>query len=343
MPSVRRTFNIAATSDELVVCSVTSASNLHRAKVMARSVKRFEPNAKIVICLVEESMHPQTYTPYVDHWTLAKDLNIPNFHRNMFKYNINEGTTSMKAATVKYAMNLYPQHSLFLYLDTDMRVYYPFTELKELMKQQPIWLTPHILNQSRHLDSYLHHGIFNSGILGLTRSEQTYEFLEWWDRKLYEACYFDDKLFADQGWLDFAPLYFDAQILRHPGYNMAAWNVGETGRDITHSDNGYYYIYDKPLVVFHYSGLHWGNLQNNMKRVYPDGNNLLYGMLDSYFAELDEMGKDAVSSIPWSYDRYYSGETIKQEIKDRFKQNPDAIANIGNPFQLSNEFFKNRA
>lgn len=330
---------IPPTSDRLIICSVTSASNLHRAKVMARSVKTFEPSSKIIICLVEENMNEHAYSPHVDHWVLAKDLGVPFFHRNMFKYNINEGTTSMKAATVKYAMNLYPEDSLFVYLDTDMRVYYPMTDLKERMKEHPIWLTPHVLTTSRHMDSYLHDGIFNSGILGLTRSEQMLRFLDWWDNKLYEACYFDDRLFADQGWLDFAPLYFDAQTLRHPGYNMAAWNIGETGRDITHTENGYYYIYDKPLVAFHYSGLHWGNLQKNLRERYPDGNNILYRMLDEYFLDLDEMGKKQVSGIPWSYDYFNNGEFIKQETKDFYKRNLEKFADIENLFGLTNDYF----
>lgn len=325
-------------NENLVVCSVTSASNLYKAKAMARSVKQHEPMAKVLICVVEEYLHSSAQSEHVDEWILAKDLNVPSFYHNMFKYNASEGTTSTKAATLKYAMQRYADEKLFLYLDTDMRVYHPLTELKEQMNLHPIILTPHVLSLSRHNDDYLYHGIFNSGLLALTRTEAAEQFLNWWDEKLYQSCYYDDLHFADQGWLDFAPLYFNAEILRHPGYNIAAWNIGESGRTITHEDNGYYYLDDKPLCIFHFSGV-WGFLEPNIQHHVPDRSNSVYHLLDSYKAELNEMGRMEISNIPWSYDLFSDGEAITKDTRSKYKENPDAFRSISNPYKASNDDF----
>lgn len=321
-----------------VACTVTSASNIHRAKVMARSLKQHVPNSKLIVCVVEEYLPSSIHSPHIDEVILAKDLNTPDFYANLFKYNVSEGTTSMKAATIQYAMAHNPDVRYFLYLDTDMKVYHPIDELIGLLNQHPIYLTSHVLDFSQHQDGYLHAGIFNSGILALARSEITDRFLEWWDQKLYHSCFFDDRNFADQGWLDFAPLYFDAQILRHPGYNMAAWNLGEPGRKITHSDNGYYYLGDRPLCIYHYSGT-WGLLQDCMRNCLPDRSNLLYSLFDTYMAELDEMGKKEISHTPWSYDFFENGDVISKETREKYKENYAVYKDAGNPFKKSNADF----
>jgi hypothetical protein len=326
----------------LIVTTVTSAGNFHRAKVMARSLKEHAPNSKLIVCLVEDQLPPLDIGSDMDEVILAKDLNIPDFHRNMFKYNVSEGTTSMKAAALLYAMDQNPAEQYFLYLDTDMRIYHPLDEIKDLLDEHPIYLTPHVLDPSSHNDVYLLTGIFNSGLLALRRDEQTNRFLHWWNEKLYTSCYFDDKYFADQGWLDFAPLYFDAQIWRDPGYNMAAWNIEESNRKITLSNNGYYYLGDKPLCIFHWSG-NWGKFPDILEQALPDRNNLLYSLYESYMNELEEMGKSEFTQIPWSYNYYTDGGEIGKEARESYKQNQACFTDVDNPYEKSNAYYEESA
>lgn len=320
----------------MIVCTVTSACNLHRAKVMARSIKEHEPQARVVVCLVEEYVHPLADFPYFDEVVLAKDLGVPNFPRMMFKYTVSEGTTAMKPYLVQYVMQRYADERIFLYLDTDMRVYHPLEELFELLEQHSILITPHVLDPKGHDNGYLLAGIFNSGILAFSRSEETERFLTWWGDRVYHYCYFDEKYFADQTWLDFAPVYFNAHIWRHPGYNMAAWNLVE--RKFTHIKNGYHHVNDRPLCIFHYSGL-WGLLQQTIQDCCPDSSDPIHGLLAAYERELEEMGRSEVKDIFWSYDFFSSGEFIARESKTKYKEDPDNYRNMANPFEASNSQF----
>lgn len=302
MPNMGASGSAPDASDRLVVCSVTSAGRLHRAKVMARSVKKFEPEAIVFVCLAEESFPPSAESSCVDRWVLAKDLGIPDFYSNMLKYRCSEAIASVKAAALQHAMKQYPQCSQFVYLDDDTKVYYRLEAAKEALRQHPIWLTPHILNTSRHQDGLQRFGLFNSGFIAIARSKPAEEFLKWWNGKLSENSYKDERRYAGQGWLDFAPLYFDAKTLRHPGYNMGMWNIGETGRDVTHTEKGIYYLYEKPLVVFHYAGIDTELFASTMREAYPEGANLLYRLAEEYRRELAEEGGQEASSVPWSYD-----------------------------------------
>ncbi|MCP3776378.1 hypothetical protein NLX71_24280 [Paenibacillus sp. MZ04-78.2] len=320
----------------MIVCTVTSASNLHRAKVMARSIKEHEPQAKVVVCLVEKNVHPLAHFPYFDEVVLAKDLGVPNFPKMIFKYTASEGTTAMKPYLLQYAMRRYADERVFLYLDTDMRVYHPLDELFETLEKHSILITPHALDQRGHNDDYLLAGTYNSGILAFARSEETERFLAWWGDRLYDYCYYDHKYFADQTWLDFAPVYFNAHIWRHPGYNMAAWNLIE--RNFTHIKNGYHYVNNRPLCLFHYSGL-WGHLQKTIKECYPASSNPMYGLLAAYEQELKEMGRSKSKDILWSYDFFSSNEFIEQATKQKYKDDPGKYQGMANPFEASNSHF----
>jgi hypothetical protein len=57
---------------------------------------------------------------------------------------------------------------------------------------------------------------------------------------------------VDQNWLNFVPLFFNnVQVLRHPGCNVAYWNLHE--RRVEKKDNDYI-VNEEPLIFFHFSG-----------------------------------------------------------------------------------------
>jgi hypothetical protein len=59
-------------------------------------------------------------------------------------------------------------------------------------------------------------------------------------------------LFTDQRWVDLAPGYFDVSVVRHPGINVAKWNVDE--RPLRLGPSGWR-AGDGQLVMMHYSGV----------------------------------------------------------------------------------------
>ena len=79
--------------------------------------------------------------------------------------------------------------------------------------------------------------------------------LEWWKLRLRSWGYINvyEGMFTDQIWMNFLPLFYDkVLIFKHPGANVAHWNLGE--RHLQKID-GKYYVNDKkyPLLFYHFS------------------------------------------------------------------------------------------
>jgi hypothetical protein len=61
-------------------------------------------------------------------------------------------------------------------------------------------------------------------------------------------------MFTDQRWMYLAPVFVpDPLILRHPGYDVAYWNLPH--RDIRRREDGTWLVNGQPLVFFHFSGI----------------------------------------------------------------------------------------
>ena len=94
-------------------------------------------------------------------------------------------------------------------------------------------------------------GAYNLGFLGLNLDCEL--FLTWWSERLLREAMIDvaRMRFTDQRWMDFAPGYFDAFILKDETCNVAYWN-GDT-RPLRWTGSGYE-TNGKPLCFFHFSG-----------------------------------------------------------------------------------------
>lgn len=98
-------------------------------------------------------------------------------------------------------------------------------------------------------------GKFNVGWLSFAADADARALLEAWKEQCIDWCY--DRLeadrFADQKYLDVWPdRYPFVHVLRHPGINVAPWNVGEAP---VQDEDGEARVSDEPLVAFHFHGL----------------------------------------------------------------------------------------
>jgi hypothetical protein len=101
-------------------------------------------------------------------------------------------------------------------------------------------------------DAFLKYGVFNLGFLSVT--EKSIPFLDWWTNKLlmgYSLRRPITHLYTDQKWIDLALVFFDFQVIRHPGFNVAPWNLNE--RQIQNNHGKYYVNDDFELVFAHFS------------------------------------------------------------------------------------------
>ncbi|RIE04105.1 hypothetical protein D3H35_09180 [Cohnella faecalis] len=291
--------------------------------MLAKSVKDNAKHCKLVLCLVEEDIHPDAKKfEGFDHVVLAKDLGVPNFYKFVAKYNLYEAACALKPYLLQYAFEYYGKEEKFLYLDSDLCVYGSLDHLEALLEDHSILLTPHRLEPQEILNSIdeeivnLKDGVYQAGFFGVRRTAESAKFLAWWADRNKDYSYADpnEGLFLDQKWLDLVPCFFDGvHVIQDPAYNMASWNLSQ--RKLTLSDKNQYLVNGKPLVFFHYSGMgKW--LDNSMRLHVPDQSNAIYRMVNDYVLAYTKMGYHKYIDIPWSYENFdYERHLMKQWLR----------------------------
>lgn len=321
----------------MIICTMTTASHLFRAKVMAESAKAHHKDARLVLCLIEKRMHPEAKRfSCFDHVLLANSLPIPNFDQYLFMRKVHEASYALKGHLLKHLLNLFPSEDHVVFLDTDTEVLSPMTEVAEALERHPILLTPHELHDAKK--SYMLHGIINIGFIALKRSEETLRFLDWWidrvDRYGFDESYAIG-LFYEQNWLNLALAYYDIHVLTHPGYNVAYWNLHERGNSI--SMQGRQFLVDGlPIRFFHFSHVA-GDLLQFMGRYITGGDKAMHILRSRYLEKLKKADMKRLSETPWSYDRYDSGKPVASEARIRYRMQGELAVKYPSPFKASNE------
>lgn len=320
----------------MIIFTSICANYLHKARTLAESVKTHIPDATFIVCLVEREMKDQFKSPYFDEVVLAKDAWEGNFNQFIYKHSIVEASTSVKGQFFRYLYTKYPEENQFIYLDPDTYVYSDFLELKELLETKPIVLCPHLL-QPGNIDMELSstaHGVYNLGFLAVNRSEEARRFIDWWASRLYLFCYDDilKGIFTDQKWIDLAPCFFDAYVLKHRGYDFATWSLLNCGMT---EQNHEYYVQDDPLRFIHFSG--YGKvIEKCMKDWLPEGEHPFKKLYAAYEKKHEHNDADGISKTAWSYATYESGERINDKLREIYRTNYDLMFSIDNPFRLNN-------
>ncbi|MCF8567637.1 hypothetical protein LLE49_23235 [Alicyclobacillus tolerans] len=333
----------------MIYCTVTTHNHLIMAQVMAQSVKQVDPAARVAICLVEDYMPTEALScPAVEYVVLAKDLGFINFYRHIFKHSDIEGCTSVKARILLHMWEHFPDEDKFIYIDGDSRLYGRFDEVDELLDRHTLIVTPHITHPESSKEDVknrelflMQYGIYNLGFLALRKSQNARRFLEWWALRLEMYCVIDipNQVFTDQRWIDYAPAFFDTYILKHPGYNVAWWNLNS--RSVKRSPEGNILVDGQPLRFYHFSGVMRvkGDYSMLFERFILDKNQVLLEMIEGYVKDLQSAGQDFNKGIPWSYDYFTNGTKIRSSSRVVFRENEESLAQIHNPFELSNELF----
>jgi Glycosyltransferase len=269
------------------VFSIVSPNYRHFARVLMASVERHHPEWDRFVLLVGETRRelgagsresethaafsnlqpptpdhrPPTHrlpTPGEPFTTVSLDvLPLPNPRQFCFRYTLIELNTAVKPWMFEH---LFARgYDRVIFLDPDIVVYSPLVELDALPAETFLTLTPHLTGSipgDEHPSerSIMVAGAYNLGFLAVSRRPSLTRFLAWWQEKLEFQCVVDTArgLFVDQKWMDLAPgLFSDVAILRHEGYNVAYWNLGQrrvVGKGENATVNG------QPLRFYHFSG-----------------------------------------------------------------------------------------
>lgn len=243
-----------------LVFTLCSNNYLAQAICLGTSFLKYNHDYAFKIGLVDRKDEVINYNQIPFEQIEVEKIGIASFDEMIRQYSITELNTAVKPFYFKYFFDLNQAIDKIIYLDPDILVYGPFTELEKVLAEDAIVITPHFttpINDDKFQaeNDFLNSGLYNLGFLAVKRSIESAGFLDWWADRLSHKAYinFAKGMFTDQLWINFVPLFFkNVKVLTHPGYNTAYWNLHE--RSLTEKNNNYFVNSTFPLIFFHFSG-----------------------------------------------------------------------------------------
>jgi hypothetical protein len=327
----------------MIVNCFTSAtfSYIDRARVLARSIREMHPDWIIWICVADQKPTgidgDWNEENLFDRVVTLEDLSIPNLESWIFRHGLVELCTAVKGHML--CKMLQAGAEKVIYLDPDIAVFSPLSEAVEVLEENSIVLTPHQIEPEREQSAImdneigsLKHGIYNLGFLGVSSRPQGRNFAHWWRDRLCDYCYDDipNGLFTDQRWCDLVPAFFDdTVILRHPGYNVASWNL--SNRPVAIAADGAILAANAPLRFFHFTKIN--SIGEVMLTRYAGQQHAVYELLYWYRRRLAAERLEGLPDGWWAYARFVDGSPITPEHRLLYRQRADLSERFPDPFQ----------
>ena len=325
----------------MIVYTSITKSYLPKARVLARSLKKFHPEW-IFVLLYSDDL-PCTFDlgnePF-DEILMIEDLGLPNLENWAFGHNIVELCTAVKGPAAELLASRNNVDKI-MYLDPDIKVFNSLKDLDDLLDKYDILLTPHLLDletdyvaiQDNEI-SALKHGIYNLGFFAARTSGQGLDFIKWWSARLKIFCVDDipNGLFTDQRWCDLAPAFFsNLHIVRDRGYNVATWNIAH--RRLAKNLNGDFMVANVPLRFYHFTGYDSG-AGFGMLNKYASSQKIASELWDIYAHDLAESGHGDLAYKSWKYGNFDNGENISSDMRKLYRKRIDLQKAFPNPYSL---------
>ncbi len=217
-------------------CTIVSPNYLPFARTLAQSYRAQHPTDRFFVLVVASATDPTPFLSPDFETVLVCDLPLEDLRREAMKFDLLELNTNVKPTFLKLLFARHPHLETLTYLDPDIFVYSPLTPVFEALQAgAAAVLTPHITTPITDAklpseQDHLYNGTYNLGFIALRRSPETDAILNWWERRCLDLGFSEGRtgLFVDQKWMNLAPgLFPNVRILRHPGCNMAYWNLHE--------------------------------------------------------------------------------------------------------------------
>lgn len=322
----------------------TSINNAYipKAITLAQSLRRVYGDQAHVTCMLSDEVRSDIdYSAFDEVLTIPElDLPVPSVEAWIFKHTVVELCTAVKPWALKKIMARHNTDTV-VYMDPDTVLYSPMDEIYDLLPTHPVILTPHVTVPAKDRDDLLdgemlgclRHGVFNLGFLAVSNHGDGAGFIDWWASRCLDWCYDDGPkgLFTDQRWVDLAPCFFPTLLaLRHPGYNMATWNLYY--RDLSRDAQGNITVNGSyPLRFFHFSGHDIGT-HSFMLQKHAPGEKLLHEMNDWYIEQQANNGQERLGKRPGHYDFFANGERIEREWRVAFRESADLPQRFPKPY-----------
>lgn len=328
--------------------TVVTRNYAHFAQVLLQSCREHHPHCDVFVCYADRP--PDSWEESVaDARVIYGDqLNIDDWHRFSFQYTPFELSCALKPFVI--ADVLKRGYDEVIYLDGDMAVYGPLTDVFQLLERSSIVLTPHLLTplpadgQRPHESAFLVSGTYNAGFFAVRSSPTTSQFLGWWQEMCRRQCIVDlaASLFVDQKWLELVPGMFDGVgILRNPGYNAGHWSLSQfsitAGAARCDTASGVS-VGGSPLVLFHFSGMTPMRPQEYLRsqtRTSLAANPPLENLVEHYHERLASAGMKTCTAWGCEFELLSDGTPIHRAWREAIRQNHRRLVDVQNPFDVA--------
>ncbi|MBK6005767.1 hypothetical protein JJB11_06635 [Ramlibacter ginsenosidimutans] len=323
--------------------TIASGNYLAYARVLRDSVSRHMPEAAFRLLIVDRrtaALDSELAETGLSA-TYAEQLGLPDFELIAYKFDVVELNTALKPSFLKQLFT--EGYEQVVYLDPDIQVLAPPEPVLAALHDCEIVLTPHalrpVMDGKRPSDiDFLRGGTFNLGFVGLRAGANARAFLDWWERRCL-ALGFNDAtfgVFVDQKWVDLAPSYFDSvRVLRHPGCNVAYWNLHE--RTLERSASGYT-ANGQTLSFFHFSGvdaLRPERLSRHQNRHVPPLDPIVSELVQNYCAALLAAGHERYRGNAYGYAVLDDGSPISPLMR---RASGCSDLDVSRPFAADSQF-----
>lgn len=235
--------------------TVVTPNYLAHGLSLRESFQHHHPGHDLYICVIGRETDLPGTAPDKSHFINA--IQDGRIEAMLQQYTAFEMSCAVKPFFASLLFDSIPGLEHLIYLDGDIMVFGNFRS----PARAAITISPHRIKEIGFLPephplsdiSLNRFGVFNAGYFEVMKQEEGLRFLEWWKQLMSNLCYNqpDDHLFVDQLWLNCIPAFFENVFInRHPGYNLAYWNLIE--RELTGQD-GQWLVNGAPLVFYHYS------------------------------------------------------------------------------------------
>lgn len=334
-------------SPRTAVCTIVSKNYLPYARTLMQAIAGVYPGWDRYVLLADET--DGYFDPSREPFKLIglQELGLPEPQKFLFRYDVLELNTAVKPWLLE---RLFERDGVgrVVYLDPDICVYSELTEVERALDRGSLMvLTPHLLaptiDDRRPNDAdILRAGCYNLGFIALAAHPELRRFLRWWQDRLTYDCRVElsEGLFVDQKWMDLAPGLFDGvAVLRHPGYNVAYWNLQH--RDVR-AGGGRPTVNGEPLAFFHFSGLDPLAPESLSKHQNRHQLRDLPGcrpLVEDYCRRVLANGWEECRHWPYAYGATANGTPIARAARRLYRSNPEAMARAGDdPFRDGGDY-----
>ena len=327
-------------SDQVHCFTSFTFAYLAKARVLAWTLKRHNPDWKLWALITDRE--PPGFEFDLDNEDFdgvayADELGLPGCNAWIFKHDVVEACTAVKGLFLTKLLDQGAEK--VVYLDPDIAIFSPLTQVEQWLDESKILLTPHQLAPDTKrfaiVDNEicsLKHGTFNLGFLGIRNDGEGRTCAEWWRDRLLEFCFNDipNGLFTDQRWCDLLPSFFSSyHVIRDPGFNVASWNLSQRRIEIDFA--GDILVNGSRLKFYHFTKL--GPTAEVMTARYGGDNIAIYELWSWYEHTVEEFTTPGINKEWWHYGTFENGQPIPREARHLYRNRTDLQEAFPQPFR----------